>query len=86
MSGDNPPTGPPAQFTLVAPEDPLTVEARACLLRGARFRLVAMEGELERHRNLDSRYAQAVIEATQMEMDCLQAGIAWLWRHPVGPS
>lgn len=86
MASDDPPTpqGPPKPptFELVSPPDPLHVEWRSCLLRGARYRLLAMEGELERHRHLDSRYAHAVIEATQMEMDCLQAGIAWLWRHP----
>jgi len=81
-----PPATPPKPplFTLAADDDKLHVEWRSCLLRAARFRLLAMEGELERHRHLDSRYAAAVIDATQMEMDCLQAGIAWLWRHPVG--
>lgn len=70
-------------FQPVAEEDPLQMEQRSCLLRAARRGLLALESELERHHHLDSRYAQAVIDATQMEMDCLQAGIAWLWRHPV---
>lgn len=89
MADEKEPPKTPAQqtFTVVSgPDpDPLQVEWRSCLLRGARYRLLAMESELERHRHLDSRYAQAVIDATQMEMDCLQAGIAWLWRHPVAP-
>jgi hypothetical protein len=80
--GTPPPPTPPL-FSLAADDDKLSVEWRSCLLRAGRYRLLALEGELERHRNLDSRYAQAVIDATVMEMDCLQAGIAWLWRHPV---
>lgn len=74
------PPGPPT-FRVLGPEDPLDVEQRSCLLRAARRGLLAMEDELERHRHLDSRYAQAVIDATQMELDCLQAAIAWLWRQ-----
>lgn len=80
--GEGPPKFPPGQtFRVVDLEDPLHVEWRSCLLRAARRALMAMEDELERHRHLDSRYAQAVIDATQMELDCLQAGIAWLWRQ-----
>lgn len=77
-----PPTGSFTVLSATPDPDPLLVEQRSCLLRAARYRLLAMEGELERHRHLDSRYAQAVIDATQMEMDCLQGGIAWLWRQP----
>lgn len=81
--GSPPPPPPKPPLFVLAEDDQLRVEWRSCLLRAARYRLLAMEGELERHRHLDSRYAAAVIDATQMEMDCLQAGIAWLWRHPV---
>lgn len=74
---------PTNTFTVEPPDgpDPLPPEQRSCLLRAARRGLLALEDELERHRHLDPRYAGAVVEATQMEMDCLQAGIAWLWRQ-----
>ncbi len=72
--------GPPA-FVVLGDEDPLSVEWRSCLLRGARRQLLALEDEMARYRGLDSRYSGAVIEATQMEIDCLQQGIAWLWRQ-----
>lgn len=62
-------------------DEPLTVEQRSCLLRAGRRGLLGLEDELARHRNLDARYAAAVIEATQMEIDCLQGAIAWLWRQ-----
>lgn len=65
------------------PGDPekLPTEQRSCLLRAARRGLLSLEDELERHRLLDARYAGAVVEATKMEIDCLQQGIAWLWRQ-----
>lgn len=62
--------------------DPLPVEQRSCLLRAGRRQLLELEKELERHKHLDARYGAAVVDATQAEMDCLQAGIAWLWRNP----
>lgn len=67
----------------VIPEAPdeLTVEQRSCLLRAGRRQLLALEDEQNRHRTLDARYGGAVIEATQMEIDCLQGAIAWLWRR-----
>lgn len=71
----------PPTFEVVAPPDPLAIEWRSCLLRAGRRQLLALESEMDRHRSLDSRYAGAVIEATQMEIDCLQQGIAWLWRQ-----
>lgn len=85
MDPEDPPKliGPPkpAPFTIVTDPDPLALEWRSCLLRGARRQLLALEDEMARYQSLNSRYSGAVIEATQMEIDCLQQGIAWLWRQ-----
>jgi len=67
-------------FTVVGGgEPPLSVEARACLLRAARKELRHLQAELYRLQSLPSRHMQGPIEATQAEIDCLGAGISWLW-------
>jgi len=83
MPDPTPPKPPtPPLFTITEP-DRLSTEQRGCLLRAARASLLILENELERFRNLDSRYIQAALDSTQAEIDCLEAGMAWIWRQPV---
>lgn len=67
------------------PEDKLTIEQRGCLLRAARRQLLSIDDELTRYKGMDARHVQAVIEATEMERDCLDSAISWLWRQHLGP-
>lgn len=63
---------------------PLGVEAKACMLRELRTGLRKLEAELYRLQNLNRRHARGPIEATEQEIDCLSAGITWLWQIPTG--
>ncbi len=62
-------------------DDKLTVEERSCLLRAARRRLRTLQAEVHRLEMLPSVHAQAAIEATQTELDCLVRSVSWLWRQ-----
>jgi len=61
--------------------DTLTDEAKACLLRAARAELKRLQAEGYRLAQLSTRYAAGPIAANAAEIDCLSAGISWLWNH-----
>lgn len=71
-------------FEVVDGPEPLGAEAKSCLLRAARTAYRQLEAELDRLRTLNRRHMQGPIEATEAEMDCLAAGISWLWNTPTG--
>ncbi len=60
-------------------------EPKSCLLRAARHRFRKLQAQLYRHKELNARHMQGVIEATEAEIDCLAKGITWLWNYRPGP-
>lgn len=68
--------GPPEQ----PPQDPLTDEMRACLLRAARKQLDHLQNEVQRLQDLPIVYAHGPIAVVQAELSCLARAVCWLWR------
>lgn len=64
--------------------DTLTDEVKTCLLRAARRELNILQAEAYRLAQLNSRYAAGPIAANAAEIECLSAGISWLWNHKGG--
>lgn len=65
---------------IVIEGDILTPEQKSCLLRAARKELDFLTGELDRMRQLPTRYAAGPVEVVTAEIECLSAAVSWLWR------
>jgi hypothetical protein len=65
---------------IVVEGDVLTPEQKGCLLRAARKELDFLTDELDRMRRLPTRYAGGPVEVVEAEIECLSAGVSWLWR------
>lgn len=77
MSGA--PGGGGSSFKL---SDRLSNEHRACLLRAARTQLLKLKDEHDALMSIsgDGPAAQAAADSAALDLHCLQAAVAWLWR------
>lgn len=65
---------------VVVDGDLLTPEQKSCMLRAAREKILMLSSELDRLRSLPTRYAGGPIAAVEQEIECLSAGVSWLWK------
>jgi hypothetical protein len=70
----------PHNTFVVVDGDVLTPEQKGCLLRAARKELDFLGDELDRMRRLPTRYAGGPIAVVEAEIECLSAGVSWLWK------
>lgn len=63
--------------------DRLTDDQRSCLLRAARKQLLALEDEYNRLVHIANDAASPAADSAALELRCVQAGVAWLWRDQV---
>jgi hypothetical protein len=70
----------PHNTFVVVDGDVLTPEQKSCLLRAARKELDFLTDELKRMKDLPTRYNQGPIAVVEQEIECLSAGVTWLWK------